>query len=213
MLEKLRRFFTGVWRVIRGIACAVWEVICWLIIPAVFGYLCYASVTKKFEISVLQICLAAIALSPWMLRLLARYLSEFNIGLKRVSGKTKEAVKNKDEIDVKTPIHLANEKAAEVAKSEFGEFLPQTKKVMRTLWKYQVEHFGPDDIRRWGFGVGQSAPDYQDFMLGITQPLMHQLIFLDGRGFVFLTDAGVEFCKQHNKEIASYPFFYSHFSN
>lgn len=213
MPATLRQFVSHTWRVIRHIARALWEVICWLIVPAVFGYLCYASITKKFEISVLQIALAAIALSPWMLRLLSLYLSEFNIGLKGVSGKTKEAVKNKDEIDDKTPIYLANEKAPEVAETAFGEFLPQAKKVLRTLWKYQVEQFGPDDIRRWGFAVGTGAPDYPEFMLGITQPLMHHLVSLDARGFVFLTDAGVDFCKRHNKEIATYPFYYSHFSN
>ena len=142
------------------IAHALWEIVCWLIVPAVFGYLCYASITKKSEISVLQIALAAIALSPWMLRLLSRYLSEFNIGLKGVSGKTKEAVKNKDEIDDKAAIDLANERAPEIVETEFGKLLPQAKKVLRTLWKYQVEHFGPDDIRRWGFVVGTGAPDY-----------------------------------------------------
>src|SRR5438477_1233639 len=108
MLKSLRNFFIHAWRIIGGISRAIWEIICWLIIPFAFGYLCYASLTKKFEISVLQICLAAIALSPWMLRLLAFYLTEFNIGLKGVSGKTRSAVKNKDEIEPTAPIQLAN---------------------------------------------------------------------------------------------------------
>jgi hypothetical protein len=213
MLENLRKFFVFLWRIIRCIACALWEVICWLIIPIAFGYLCYVSITKKFEISVLQICLAAIALSPWMLRLLASYLSEFNIGLKGVSGKTKTAVRNKDEIEPAAPIHLANQQPAAVVESEFAELLPQAKKVLRTLWKYQVECFGPDDVRRWGFAVGTGAPDYHEFSLGITQLLMQHLVSLDARGFVFLTEAGVDFCKQHNQEISTYPFYYSHFSN
>src|SRR5437763_884328 len=117
MLDNLRNLVMFVWRLIRGLACALWEVICWLIIPVTFGYLCYASLTKKFEISVMEICLAAIALSPWMLRLLARYLSEFNIGLKGVSGKTKSAVKNKDEIEPVAPIQLANAEPLAVPES------------------------------------------------------------------------------------------------
>src|SRR5207253_4108965 len=186
---------------------------CWFIIPVVFGYLCYASATKKLEVSVLQICLAAIALSPWILRLLSFYLSEFDIGLKGVSGKTRKAVRNKDEIDDTKPILLANAQAAPPVESEFAQLLPQAKKVLRTLWKYQVEQFGPDDIRRWGFAVGTGAPDHPEFSLGITQLLLQHLVALDGRGFVFLTEAGIDFCKQHNKEINAYPFFYSLFNN
>src|SRR2546430_11776817 len=129
MPAPLRAFLSTTQRIVRHIGRGIWEVICWLIVPAVFGYLCYASITKKFEISVLQVSLAAIALSPWMLRLLSLYLSEFDIGLKGVSGKTKEAVKNKDEIDDKAPIHLANEKVPQVAETALGEFLPQAKKV------------------------------------------------------------------------------------
>lgn len=208
MLEMLAKFLIGAWRVIRAILRALWEGICWLIIPVVFGYLCYSSITKTFEISVLQICLAAIALSPWMLRLLARYLSEFNIGPKGVSGKTREAVKNRDEIDAAAPITLANEKQAAMVESEFAKLLPQTKKVLGTLWKYQVEHFGPDDIRRWGFAVGTGAPDYPEFSLGVAQLLEKRLVSVDGRGFVFLTETGVDFCKQNNREIANYPFNY-----
>ncbi len=213
MLTALSKFFIHAWRFVRSLSRALWEIVCWFIVPVVFGYLCYASITKRFEISVLQICLAAIALSPWVLRLLARYLSEFDIGLKGVSGKTREAVKNKDEIDATAPIFLANEAAPAIAESEFAKLLPQAKKVLRTLWKYQVEHFGPDDIRRWGFAVGAGAPDHPEFSLGITQLLLQHLVALDGRGFVFLTEAGIDFCKQHNKEINAYPFFYSHFNN
>src|SRR5438067_1757864 len=88
MLTALSKFFIQSWHFVRSLSRALWEVVCWFIVPVVFGYLCYASITKRFEISVLQICLAAIALSPWVLRLLARYLSEFDIGLKGVSGKT-----------------------------------------------------------------------------------------------------------------------------
>lgn len=211
--ETLFRVLRGIWRVICKIGRTLWEGICWLIVPTVFGYLCYASITKKFEISVLHISLAAIALSPWIIRLVSHYLSEFNFGLTGVSGKIKEAVRNKGEIDGNEPTYTANERISDTIKSPLWDFLPQAKMVLRTLWKFQVEHFGPDDIRRWGFGVSPKAPDYHEFALGITQPLMQHLAYLDSRGFVFLTNSGVEFCKQNNKEITAYPFYYSNFSN
>ena len=179
----------------------LWEVVCWLIIPAVFGFFCYVSVTKKVEITVMHICLAAMALSPWVLRLLSRYLSEFAIGPKGVSGKTREAVKNKDEIDGKE------------TENRFTTLLPQTKKVLRTLWKYQVEQFGPDDIRRWGFTVGQGGPEYNDFSLGVLELGRHHFVGVDLKGFAFLTNSGVEYCKKHNDAISKYPDYYSNFSN
>lgn len=210
-IVTLLTFLRHAWRVILIIARAIWEIFCWLIVPIVFGYFCFLSITKKFDVSKLQIFLAAIALSPWMLKLLARYMSEFNIGLKGVSGKTREGVRNKDELEGRKLIEFVNEKAPKT-ESEFGKLLPQTKKVLRTLWKYQVEQFGPDDIRRWGFAVSAAAPDYNDFGLGVLELLRQQLAATDSRGLVFLTNAGVDFCKKHNAEIVSYPDNYSHFS-
>lgn len=213
MPSSLLSFLDRFWRLLCRIARALWEVVCWLIVPVVFGYLCYASITKKFEITVFQSVLAGIALTPWLLRLFAQYLSEFDISIKGVSAKTRETVRNRDEIDDSKIECLANEKLPEVPKSPLDEYMPEAKKVLRTLWKYQVEHFGPDDIRRWGFSVGEGAQDYSEFLLGITQPLMEKLISVDSRGFVFLTNHGVAFCKEHNREIVAYPFYYSRFSN
>lgn len=201
MREKLAKFLILVKSIIPKIARVLWEVVCWLIVPVVFGYLCYASLTKKLDITILQICLAVIALSPWMLRLVTRYLSEFDIGPKGVSGKTRETARNKGEIESKEP------------ENRFSAFLPQTKKVLRTLWKHQVEHFGPDDIRRWGFTVGVGTPDYNDFSLGVLELARLRLVVVDLKAFVFLTDSGVQYCKEHNEEIAKYPYYYSHFSN
>ncbi len=173
------------------------------------------------------------------------YLSEFEIGLTKVTGKTKQAVKNKDEIDAAVPPvappapppagppevppeappvgpqaappagpHiLANEAVTPGAPSTLDEFLPAAKKVLRTLWKFQVEQFGPDDIGHGVSPLGRAAPDYQEFNLGITQLLMRGLVFLGYEVFVFLTEAGIDFCKQYNKQIVSYPFYYSNFSN
>lgn len=213
MSEQSERFlaylFRG-WRAIRRIALVMWEVICWIIIPIVFGYLCYGSITKKIDLSILQICLAAVALSPWFLRLFARYLSEFDISLKGVSAKLKEGVRNKDEID--KPIYFANEKQSLAAESEFTKFLPYSKKVLRTLWKYQVELFGPDDIRRWGFKADTQSQDYMAFSIGVGELLKRNFVAVDAHGLVFLTTEGIEFCTKENKEIVRYPELYSYFT-
>lgn len=209
-LQKAASVLRKAWDISRRISAALWEAFCWIIIPLIFGYLCYASIKREFELSWLQICVAGIAVSPWILKLLARYFSEFNIGPKGLSAKTKQAVINKDEI--KPPIiWMAN--AVPPPQSEFAKLPPQQKKVLRTLWKYQVEHFGPEDIRRWGFAVGAAAPDYAEFRDGMFQLDDKKLIAMDKRGFVFLTNEGIEFCTKNNQEISCYPFFYSDFSN
>jgi len=184
----------------------------------------------------MQFLLAVIAVSPWLLRLIASYLSEFNFGPSGVSGKTKQTVANKAEIENEEMVtrhnnELANSKdkaetgnePLEMAVNDapqpkdvqysFRELLPQSKKMLRTLWKYQVEHFGPDDIRRWGFTVGTTARDYTYFSLGTLVLLQKGWVSVDARGFVFLTNEGIAFCKQENGVVSAYPEYYSQFAN
>jgi hypothetical protein len=201
------------WSILRSAGERLWDVICWLIIPVVFGYFCYASIARRFDVSMFQILLAVLALLPWLLRLFARYLSEFTIGPQGVSGKTRQAVKNSAEIDEKGMIEFTNVAPSVKVESELGKLLAQAKKVLRTLWKFQVEQFGPDDMRRWGFTVGAGASDYNDFSLGVLELLHRHLVATDQRGFVFLTNEGISFCKANNSEIVQFPHYYSRFGN
>jgi hypothetical protein len=214
----MNAFFTGAVKVIKRVAFYIWETFCWLIVPAVFGGLLYASFFRP--IAIMQFCIAAVAVSPWLLRFLSSTLSEFSIGPTGVTGKTKEAVRNKDEIEPPPPapqLILAANDAHPPQPDQFPvpdpELSSQALKVVRTLWKFQVEHFGPDDIRRWGFAVGTGAPDYMEFSLGVLHLLQRQLVNVDGRGFVFLTDAGIQFCKTYNRWVTTFPHYYSTFSN
>lgn len=180
--------------------------------PIVFGFLCYASVTKRFDITIFQSILASVALLPWILKLFSKYLSEFEVGAKGISAKIKETVRNKDEIEKPTVEVFVNEKPSEKTASPFEVYMPEAKKILRTLWKQQVEHFGAEDLRRWGFSVGKGASDYSEFILGITQLLMEHLIVLKDDDFVFLSNEGIDFCIKYNKEISAYPSYYSSFS-
>lgn len=200
---------------------AFWNVIvewfCWLIIAVPFAGLEYLSLAKGMVISTTQIVLAILAVSPWILRLLARYFSEFKVGPTGLSGKTREGVINRDEIDTggTGTARALPPRAAETAPpadSAFDSLIPQAKKVLRTLWKFQVEHFGADDVRRWGFAVGTSAPDYYQFSLGVLILAGKHLVNTDSRGFIFLTDEGISFCKTHSAAISAYPEYYSKFA-
>lgn len=214
---KTLEFFGTVWRLVQKLALRLWEAICWLIAPCVFSYLAFLSIHRKEQITVMQVALASLALLPWLLRLLSRYLSEFNIGPAGVSGKTREGVVNRDEIEKKVLVTAINTQRlipATLPKDDkFDPLLPQTKKILRTLWKFQVEQFGVDDIRRWGFGVGTGAPDYLSFCLGLQELLKDNFVAIDSRGLVFLSNEGLQFCKDHSSEISLYPHFYDKFGS
>lgn len=217
-MKKLKSALAFIWRLAQDWAVGLWEAFCWIIAPCVFGYLAYLSINKKEEVSLMGVVLASLALLPWLLKLLSRYLSEFNVGPSGVSGKTREGVINKDEIEKKpTLVTAINTKpdapTTPPREDKFELLLPQTKKVLRTLWKFQVEHFGPDDARRWGFGVGTGAPDYQDFSLGLLELLKSKFVAVDARGLVFLSNEGVQFCKEYSPEISAYPIFYDKFGS
>jgi hypothetical protein len=212
--HKTIECLTPIWRWFCSVCSAVWEAFCWLIIPAVFGSLLIYSHYIGKDISWMQFILAAVAVSPWLLRLFTGYLSEFSFGPSGVSGKTKQAVANKGEIDKpKLTAESADAPKPQAAEEKFSNLLPQTKKVLRTLWKYQVEHFGPTDIRRWGFSVGTNAPDYRSFSLGLLELINLHLVSVDTRGFAFLTNDGIVFCQKENESVSSYPDYYSHFAN
>jgi len=186
----------------------VWEVFSWMIMPATFGYLAYLSIYRdNAQIGIIQISLAALALFPWLLKLIARYFSEFSVGPKGVSGKVRQGTTDKSNIDP------SSQALAPTNGDKFQILLLQAKRVLHTLWKFQVETFKDDDSKRWGFSVGPGAPDYLEFNLGVSELVKEGLAAVDHRGFVFLTNTGLDFCKQYKSEISTSPFFYEKFSS
>jgi len=183
----------------------------WVVLPVAYGYLAWRSMLLHQAITVMEFCVVSAALSPWLLSLLTRHLSEFSIGPKGVSGKTREMVRDSAEIDRLQPEYFANVRQRDA--SEFGKLIIEAKKVLRTLWKFQTDHFGTNYDKRWGFGVGPAAPDYSSFIVGVSDLVKRHFVYIDSRGFVFLTNLGIEFCKEHNGEINNYPDRYSSFAN
>jgi hypothetical protein len=165
--------------------------------------------------------------SPWILRHLALYVSEFNISAKGISGKTWGTSTSK-EIDSKAGGEAtvipppppppapssAPSTSAQIAsiRTEFDSLDRSAKKVLRTLWRYQVLHFGPSDDRRWGFGVGLRAPDYMEFSIGVLRLLEKHWVNTDSRGLIFLTNEGLRFCLDNDAAVSAFPDYYSNFS-
>lgn len=188
------------------------EAFCWLIIPAGYGYILYLSYRTGHDTTWMQFFLATLALSPWLLRIFARYLSEFSIGPSGVSGKIRESTANQQDVE-----GLQGEPAprrAPVGSEPTDEFLsltPPARKVLGTLWKYQVELFGDKSVSRWGFVVGPKSPEFQPFTLGALELMQKRLALFGPNGFLFLTNQGIEFCTQWNKSVVGQKDHYSNF--
>ena len=75
------------------------------------------------------------------------------------------------------------------------------RQVLRTLWRFQHEQFKEDFSRRWAFGIHPSAMDFPKFFAAYRELTFDGLISMGPRGMVFLTDKGVEFCKQNNSDL------------
>ena len=199
-------------RTIRSICHFCLEAFCWLVIPAGFGFMLYLSYRTGHDATWMQFFLAVLALSPWLLRIFARYLEEFNISPSGVSGKIRQSVINSAELAPQSLAMAANE-APEGRKlaDDFPALTLPAKKVLGTLWKYQVELFGPQDIRRWGFVVSPKSPDFHPFTLGALELMQKQLALFGPNGFLFLTNAGIEFCNKWNEPVAAQKELYSNF--
>lgn len=197
---------------IRSICHFCLEAFCWLIIPAGFGLMLYLSYRMGHDATWMQFFLAVLALSPWLLRIFARYLEEFNISPSGVSGKVRQSVINRAELVSPGPTSAVNEvPRAQGPADKFLALTPPAKKVLGTLWKYQVELFGDKDIRRWGFVVGPNSPDFHPFNLGALELMQQQLALFGPNGFLFLTNQGIEFCSQWNSSVVAQKELYSNF--
>lgn len=188
------------------------EAFCWLIIPAGFGLMLYLSYRTGHDATWMQFFLAILALSPWLLRIFARYLEELNISPAGVSGKIRQSVINRAELAPPGFAMATNESPGE--RKPADDFLALTtpaKKVLGTLWKYQVELFGDKGISRWGFVVSPKSPDFHPFTLGALELMQKQLALFGPNGFLFLTNAGIDFCNKWNESVAAQKELYSNF--
>lgn len=90
----------------------------------------------------------------------------------------------------------------------FGELTPGSRKLLKTLWKFQCEHFPDDRAKRWGF-----KSDALPISMSALSLRIEGLITMDDRGFWFLTDKGIAFCEANAHLLHMETEFYSNFAN
>jgi len=95
-----------------------------------------------------------------------------------------------------------------------NQFLYQEMKVLATLWKHQKIHFPGSRQQRWTFSVGLGSPEYMSFSLGFLQLVKkgYADVALNNHQ-VMLTDAGYDFCMEHDHEVSNWRDTYDNFSD
>jgi hypothetical protein len=96
----------------------------------------------------------------------------------------------------------------------FNHLSPEARKVLKTLWKFQLEIF-PDYTNRFGFRAdpmgGVSGEIFQSFNKGRNELMAYGLVTTDYRLFCFLTDSGVKYCTINAAQIDKETNFYDNF--
>lgn len=167
-----------------------------IIVPALFLFLAYLAIGTWFVLTWELIVTVAIASLPFNLVLLSRYIKHIKIGNHEYESADARDISKEDVAKLQG---VAPEPEGDAP--TYGNLTRHAKKVLRTLWTYQRQHFGTQDSRRWGFGVHPSAPDYPQFRIGATELLQVGLTVESDKGLVFLNEKGMAFCRQNKNAI------------
>jgi hypothetical protein len=89
--------------------------------------------------------------------------------------------------------------------------IPQSRKILKTLWHYQKTLYLNTPTTRWCFTVGSRAPDYMTFSLGLLELIRADFVGIDSNGFAFLNDRGLAYCQRHDLAVLAYPEMYDTF--
>lgn len=169
-------------------------------------------ILKIIRVDGYGILLIVLASLPITVPLFAKYLKSLKFGkdgFEAVVADNLGAIASTLQKDTTSEgaIYIANEKLPDF------QYNHESLKILATLWYYQKMIFGEDSIRRWGFGVGIGATDYQDFCLGITPLSAAGLVSVDKRGICYLTNEGVVFCKKYRVTLDNYGPGYTNFGS
>jgi hypothetical protein len=94
---------------------------------------------------------------------------------------------------------------------KFGDLPLQARRILKSLWHIQRERFGERNERRWGFGVTNKAPFSGAFWHGVYVLSQSGFVVTDPNGMTYLSDEGLEFCRENRDELDAEPLYYKSF--
>lgn len=180
-----------------------------LIVPGIFGYLAYLELFSVVTVRWKTIVIFCLLSSPFLLLLASRYIKKVKWGDKELEIQSTSSTKHYvDELGMKiNPPALAVTKPTTLNLLSYSAVSATGKKILRTLWHYQKQKFGADSDKRWGFTIRGQGPEAKDFEFGVFTLLQQNAIIQDQQGMVFLTESGIEFCKQNPSFVESGDIF------
>lgn len=98
----------------------------------------------------------------------------------------------------------------DVQPPSFDRLAPEARKVLKTLWKFQLELF-PDYKNRFGFKVDPASEEFRFFNKGRNELTQYGLVATDYRLFCGLTEGGIKFCKENTAQIEKEANYYDRF--
>lgn len=100
---------------------------------------------------------------------------------------------------------------AQAAGPNFDALTADEKRVLKTLWTYQLQHTAGNGDGWWGFQVPESSADYPSYLRGAGSLSERKLVSLAG-GMVFLNEFGLRYCKQNIEKLRPVENYWKHFS-
>ncbi|HVT81506.1 MAG TPA: hypothetical protein VHM90_12700 [Phycisphaerae bacterium] len=84
----------------------------------------------------------------------------------------------------------------------FDTLQPDEKSVLKTLWVHQIQHTIGKGLGWWGFSVPADSDTYSNFQAGVAALRARELVTQnEGTKLVFLNDAGLKFCSDHEAKL------------
>jgi hypothetical protein len=170
------------------------------IVPLVAVFVIFAHVFWCLELSWELIVLIGAALIPFLLPLLFVYVGKIGVIEMR-----EDIFHPEIEDQALPPVVSAPQLAAPATQEQvssripsgphFLALTPEEQKMLRTLWRVQSEYISQGKRELWGFKVGESSPDYREFVRGFSTLAERGLVNQDSRGLAFLTNTGVKYCQ------------------
>ncbi len=158
-----------------------------------------------FKIDEKSLVLIGIAVLPW--------LSLFFKKIKLPGGVEAESDRQQGSTqEPQPPVSIVTIKEPEEKKiPTFSQLNAHTKKIIKTLWKYQKDLFKDDYSKRWTFGLYHVSDEYASYVIGLGELLELGLVsFAKDEKTVqcMLTNDGIKFCEDNIDDVNKYEVYY-----
>jgi len=93
----------------------------------------------------------------------------------------------------------------------FSKLNSHTKKILKSLWKYQKDLYKDNYAIRWTFTVFHKAEEYSSYVIGLGELLDLGIVSLvkdEKTAQCMLTNEGIKFCEDNADEIGKYESYY-----